>query len=392
MSSKKKFGSTDELNRLDSSKISCFSQCLPPLPPKPRRLNNELLPKKPSSFRSSQLLASNSPYLSPICQTEPISVYLQDQNDTARGEKPLATSTPKKAFPKDRSKENKAGRSDLNTDQPTKSSETRSRKPSSQSKTSSDQGQSDLSSIKEETKDEYDHELYHTSPRVFKPRLYNFRNPLHLTNLEENSFKVIAPPFWVLVDHIIAVVWFLYTGDKKKKVEIYHLEWALEFARWLRDEKGDHSKTVKTLIGIFEDAINDKKIKSKEKDDEPSDNSEDDEDTPAAHPKEDEMTSVTLQDILLRTSGLPLDKTCASYPVCAAAAPSTSPPKPENFSSNVEDDEDQERLLDFLQQMRDSQNDKVNKESSKLKELDEAIEALKEGKLKFGEWLKEHYK
>lgn len=150
---------------------------------------------------------------------------MQDKNVTPSEERPLATSTPKKKSPKDDPKESdrKQGRSDTINDQINKPetrnsrASTKFRKSSSQNKT--DQGQSDLSPIKEETKDEYDHELYHTSPRVFKPRLYNFKNPLYnLNNFQNNSFKVLAPPFWVLVDHMIAVVWFLYSGDKRENV------------------------------------------------------------------------------------------------------------------------------------------------------------------------------
>lgn len=52
-------------------------------------------------------------------------------------------------------------------------------------------------------------------------------------------------------------------------LETVHLQWALEFARWLRDEKGDHSKVVRNLIGVFQDAISDKKDKENDENDEP---------------------------------------------------------------------------------------------------------------------------
>lgn len=83
----------------------------------------------------------------------------------------------------------------------------------------------------------------------FKPVFYTFRRT-------DNKNVARGPPFWVLTDHLIAVIWHLFKDPPSEEpIGISQLQWALEFLRNIRDDTGEYPEYVAASISGLEDRL-----------------------------------------------------------------------------------------------------------------------------------------
>ncbi|XP_039298843.1 neurofilament medium polypeptide isoform X3 [Nilaparvata lugens] len=83
----------------------------------------------------------------------------------------------------------------------------------------------------------------------FKPELYTFRRT-------DPKGVARGPPFWVLTDHLIAVIWNLFkVPAAEEPIGISQLQWALEFLRSIRDDTGEYPSYVQISISQLEDRL-----------------------------------------------------------------------------------------------------------------------------------------
>lgn len=73
----------------------------------------------------------------------------------------------------------------------------------------------------------------------YAPKPYTFKMPKFL-HFNMKTPKVNCPPFHVLLDHTIAVIWLLFSPKQPtKELGIVHLQWAISFLQAIRNHHGD---------------------------------------------------------------------------------------------------------------------------------------------------------
>ncbi|KAK9502092.1 hypothetical protein O3M35_012688 [Rhynocoris fuscipes] len=107
---------------------------------------------------------------------------------------------------------------------------------------------------KEEELNNPEQNLYKNDPKKFIPKLYNFK--VSKCNAFNETVLASSPPFWVLVDHLVGVVWKLYSKEKDgRKLGIMQLQWALEFIKMIKDDRGNLTKTLEAVKNTIEDSL-----------------------------------------------------------------------------------------------------------------------------------------
>lgn len=87
---------------------------------------------------------------------------------------------------------------------------------------------------------------------------YTFRVPVNISHFRDiGSRRAKCPPFHLLLDHVVAVVWCLFSSDAhdKKQLGISQLEWALYFLRGVKNNTGKHPPDVAIAIRTIEDTL-----------------------------------------------------------------------------------------------------------------------------------------
>lgn len=70
---------------------------------------------------------------------------------------------------------------------------------------------------------------------IFEPIPYMFvlkdalGYPIRLSTSQIQNAKVICPPFHLLLDHLVAVLWIFYSRNGIEKLSTSHIHWALKF-------------------------------------------------------------------------------------------------------------------------------------------------------------------
>ncbi|KAJ9594939.1 hypothetical protein L9F63_013755 [Diploptera punctata] len=117
-----------------------------------------------------------------------------------------------------------------------------------------------LRKVLDETQQQYDPSPKHSMTVIeeilppvvqsFVPLLYNFRLPGG-----SRSSLAETPPFWLLLDHAVGVIWALFSPEQKSKLGVSDLHWALEFLKGIKPSRGEHPKDVKLCINAIEDKL-----------------------------------------------------------------------------------------------------------------------------------------
>ncbi|KAK9502090.1 hypothetical protein O3M35_012688 [Rhynocoris fuscipes] len=248
---------------------------------------------------------------------------------------------------------------------------------------------------KEEELNNPEQNLYKNDPKKFIPKLYNFK--VSKCNAFNETVLASSPPFWVLVDHLVGVVWKLYSKEKDgRKLGIMQLQWALEFIKMIKDDRGNLTKTLEAVKNTIEDSLilkyaclptGDKRKKCEEPED-------DGKQRPTVKsfeglPQTSQSASLTLRDVMSRlpktetlrptATGLPLDGT-AEVPISSApSAPKSSIPT--EFTMKMED------ILKYLMFLKKEQQTRISKEQKELERLEDAINQVEAGQFNIESWM-----
>lgn len=90
----------------------------------------------------------------------------------------------------------------------------------------------------------------------YVPMTYVFRFPQQNLQGKLHAFRGKSPPFEVLFDHTVAVIWILLSKESYDcPCGIAQVQWAYNFLKTIRKSEGDHSKDVKCMLEIMQRAL-----------------------------------------------------------------------------------------------------------------------------------------
>ncbi|KAF2899199.1 hypothetical protein ILUMI_06986 [Ignelater luminosus] len=91
---------------------------------------------------------------------------------------------------------------------------------------------------------------------IYKPIPYVFRIPSNLISLADGHNTAKCPPFFIQLDHALAVVWTIFSKEKMEKpLGVAQLQWALSFLKGIRNKQGKHPRDIAICIEAMEDAL-----------------------------------------------------------------------------------------------------------------------------------------
>ncbi|XP_028130679.1 uncharacterized protein LOC114326483 [Diabrotica virgifera virgifera] len=93
-------------------------------------------------------------------------------------------------------------------------------------------------------------------PKAYTPMPYVFRVPT--TSIPTKIVNLLArsPPFHLLLDHTIAVIWLLFgQGEYDSPLGIGQLQWALAFLKTVQTGTGDYTQDVARCIETIENIL-----------------------------------------------------------------------------------------------------------------------------------------
>ncbi|KAL3268150.1 hypothetical protein HHI36_007277 [Cryptolaemus montrouzieri] len=91
-------------------------------------------------------------------------------------------------------------------------------------------------------------------PHPYSPILYTFRVPDKWPKLLP-YLRVRTPPFYLQLDHSIAVIWCLFCPSAKKSLGIAQLQWAMSFLRSIYNKYNERPKDVQICIDAIQDYL-----------------------------------------------------------------------------------------------------------------------------------------
>ncbi|CAH1114041.1 unnamed protein product [Psylliodes chrysocephalus] len=90
----------------------------------------------------------------------------------------------------------------------------------------------------------------------YNPMPYIFRVPGTSIPIKIANLTARSPPFHILLDHTIAVVWLLFAQNTYDcPLGINQLQWALAFLKTIQDPNGDYTEDVKICIDAIEEIL-----------------------------------------------------------------------------------------------------------------------------------------
>lgn len=91
---------------------------------------------------------------------------------------------------------------------------------------------------------------------IYRPILYTFRAPVEKQSSKLKQITAKAPPFYLLFDHTIAVVWSLFDKESRRdNLGIVQLHWALYFLESISNTDSTSSKDVLLCIETIRDYL-----------------------------------------------------------------------------------------------------------------------------------------
>lgn len=93
-------------------------------------------------------------------------------------------------------------------------------------------------------------------PNKFTPIPYIFRIPLDSDTKEIRKSYARSPPFYLQLDHTLAVIWSIFSQQPPTKpLGVAQLHWALNFLKTIKNENGEHPKDISLCIEIIQDQL-----------------------------------------------------------------------------------------------------------------------------------------
>ncbi|KAJ8982833.1 hypothetical protein NQ317_014222, partial [Molorchus minor] len=94
---------------------------------------------------------------------------------------------------------------------------------------------------------------------AYVPMPYTFRVKSMSNRVKVNTLLGRAPPFYLLLDHTIAVIWAIFGNQEYDcPLGIAQLQWALSFLKTVHTPKGDRPEDVQLCIDAIENILVDK--------------------------------------------------------------------------------------------------------------------------------------
>ncbi|KAK9877296.1 hypothetical protein WA026_017688 [Henosepilachna vigintioctopunctata] len=91
-------------------------------------------------------------------------------------------------------------------------------------------------------------------PGPYNPILYTFRVPSKWPKMLA-YLRVRTPPFYLQLDHTIAVIWCMFSPTAKKSLGIAQLQWALSFLKSIFNKNNERPKDIQHCIDAILDYI-----------------------------------------------------------------------------------------------------------------------------------------
>ncbi|XP_014252898.1 RNA-binding protein 25 isoform X7 [Cimex lectularius] len=234
------------------------------------------------------------------------------------------------------------------------------------------------------------------SEAAFSPQLYSF------TQMSKTSGVRLAmsPPFWLLMDHLLAVTWKLYSKkeSEKKGLGIAQLQWAYEFLAVMKDKNNELKQPMNSLSALLEDALINaysklgdinkiseqtdsqgfKNNKATRKDDTEHEEKMSVETGNKQWEPQEKQVSYTLNDILIRAPTLQKD-----YSKESKTKEDKQIKMPEQ-KKTLEKGE----VLKYLEHIKKEQRDRAYREKIHLEEIEEVIKLVQKDKFENETWRK----
>lgn len=230
-------------------------------------------------------------------------------------------------------------------------------------------------------------------PGRYTPMLYTFRVPSYDTNTI-NMGKAQSPPFCLLLDNTIAVVWCLFSKSTcPKQLGICQLQWALCFLETIKNRRGEYPKDVGVcvnamvdqLIELYADLVNELQsfYKRKGKEQKLKNGSKEAIDVaekPSQSSKQKKITDVTLTESYI-------DRMVGSMPfslnyndIVNTSQKSTSAYGVNNTKSGKSiNTQSRDQLVNFLSSWKQEQIDKIQSELQRLHSIENFIGNCEKG-------------
>lgn len=88
------------------------------------------------------------------------------------------------------------------------------------------------------------------------PRPYTFRASIPAAKRTTKLIPAEFPQFYLQLDHVIAVVWMLFSQDDvARPLDIAQLHWALQCLWSIRHRNGEHPEDVVLCIRLIQDEL-----------------------------------------------------------------------------------------------------------------------------------------
>nr|CAI5817693.1 unnamed protein product [Callosobruchus analis] len=95
-----------------------------------------------------------------------------------------------------------------------------------------------------------------SKPGEYSPIPYTFRVPTLNSPIKIKNLRSKCPPYYLLLDHTIAVLWLLFASKEyNSPLGISQLQWALSFLRTVKTRNGDYPKDIAVAINAVEQIL-----------------------------------------------------------------------------------------------------------------------------------------
>ncbi|KAG5891873.1 hypothetical protein JTB14_015891 [Gonioctena quinquepunctata] len=95
-----------------------------------------------------------------------------------------------------------------------------------------------------------------TRPAAYTPMPYIFRVPSAPVPTKVRNLKARSPPFYLLLDHAISVIWLIFAEKEYEcPLGIAQLQWASAFLKTIHNRQGGYPKDVEVCIDAIEEIL-----------------------------------------------------------------------------------------------------------------------------------------
>lgn len=94
------------------------------------------------------------------------------------------------------------------------------------------------------------------TPKEYTPIPYTFRLPNDTKISPSGKGTAICPPFYVQLDHTLAVIWSLFSEQPTNKpLGVVQIQWALSFLKRITNSRKEHPADILVCIEAMQEAL-----------------------------------------------------------------------------------------------------------------------------------------